>query len=236
MQARAVPGATAHADGATLPDAGPLLIVANEFFDALPIRQMVRTDAGWRERVLINDRLEHGRRFLPALGDADMTEAVPAVLRDAAQGAVVETLPMGAAILHDLATRIARQGGALLIIDYGHAGPATGDTMQAVQAHRFADPYVDPGTRDLTAHVDFTALAIAAADAGLAVAPLAEQGAFLLRLGIGARAAMLERARPDQRAELAAALLRLTDTAAMGRLFKVMAAIHADWPMPEGLR
>ncbi|MET0239187.1 MAG: SAM-dependent methyltransferase [Sphingobium sp.] len=231
-QATAVPGATFHDDVATLPTDAPLLIVANEFFDALPIRQHVRTDGGWRERVLANDRLERGHRFLPGLGEADW--AVTAAFADAPLGSVVETCPAGAAIMADLAARIGAQGGAIIAIDYGHAGPATGDTMQAVQAHRFADPYVEPGARDLTAHVDFTALGDVAAAAGCTVSPLAEQGAFLIRLGIGARAAMLARKSPDRQEELAVALRRLTVPAEMGRLFKVMAATDPRWPVPEG--
>ncbi|MCE7795192.1 SAM-dependent methyltransferase [Sphingobium sufflavum] len=231
-QARAVPDAHFHDDAATLPTDTPLLIVANEFFDALPFRQIVRTDAGWRERVLANDRLEWGRRFLPGLGTADVT--APAAFAPAPQGSVVESCPIGEAIMTTLATRIAAQGGAMLTIDYGHAGPAVGDTMQAVQAHRFADPFVEPGARDITAHVDFTALADAAVAAGVNVSPLVEQGDFLIRLGIGARSGMLAKQAPERRDELVAAMLRLTDPAEMGRLFKVMAAVDPDWPVPEG--
>ncbi|HEX7822161.1 MAG TPA: SAM-dependent methyltransferase [Sphingobium sp.] len=231
-QALAVPGAQFHDDVSTLPTDAPLLIVANEFFDALPFRQIVRTDAGWRERVLANDRLEWGTRFLPGLGDADV--AAPAAFAGAVQGSVVESCPVGEAIMRALAGRVVAQGGAMLTIDYGHAGPAVGDTMQAVQAHRFADPFVDPGARDITAHVDFTALADAALDAGANVSPLVEQGEFLGRLGIGARSAMLARQAPDRQDELRAAMLRLTDPAEMGKLFKVMAVVDPDWPVSEG--
>jgi SAM-dependent MidA family methyltransferase len=231
-QARAVPQAQFHDDIESLPTEGPLLIVANEFFDALPIRQYLRADDGWRERTIINDGLEWGHRFFPALGTPDAV--VPGAFVAASLGAVVESCPVGAAIMRRLVARIAEQGGAMIVIDYGYAGPATGDTMQAVQAHRFADPFLEPGARDLTAHVDFTALAEAAAEGGCAASPLSEQGAFLLRLGIGARAAALAHKAPDRREELATAVKRLTDPAEMGKLFKVMAATHPGWPTPEG--
>ena len=234
-QARAVPDALFHDVIDNLPDDRPLLIVANEFFDALPIRQYLRTDAGWRERVLVNDRVERGYRFLPDLGQDDAADAIPPSLRDAEQGAIVETCPMAAAIMQGLAGRIARQGGVMIAIDYGHGGPATGDTFQAVQAHRFADPFVEPGARDLTAHVDFSALADAARAGGALATPMIEQGTFLVRLGIGARANTLARSNPAQKDALVAAMVRLTDPTAMGSLFKVMAISHPDWPEPEGL-
>ncbi|MET0136750.1 MAG: SAM-dependent methyltransferase, partial [Sphingobium sp.] len=124
--------------------------------------------------------------------------------------------------------------GAMLAIDYGYAGPATGDTMQAVQAHRFADPFLEPGDRDMTAHVDFTPLGAVARSAGLTVSPLTEQGPFFNRLGMAARAAILADKSPVRREELAIALRRLTDAAEMGQLFKVMGAVNPDWPAPEG--
>ncbi|CAN5325963.1 SAM-dependent methyltransferase [soil metagenome] len=231
-QARAVPGAAFHDSVATLPGSGPLLVIANEFFDALPIRQIVRSDAGWRERVLTNDRIEPGLRFLPAL--ADTPTAVAEVFGQAPQGSVVEVCPAGATILKSLAERIAAQGGAMLTLDYGYEGPAVGDTFQAVQAHRFADPFLDPGARDLTAHVDFTPLSHAARDVGCSVSPVVEQGPFLHHLGIGARSHALAKAQPDRQAELITAMRRLIEPAEMGRLFKVMAVVHPDWPMPEG--
>lgn len=234
-QARAVPDAVFHEVIDSLPTDRPLLVVANEFFDALPIRQYLRTDAGWRERVLVNDRVERAHRFLPDLCENDAADVIPASLRDAEQGSIVETCPMGAEIMQGLAGRIARQGGVMIVIDYGHAGPATGDTFQAVQAHRFADPFAEPGRRDLTAHVDFSALADAARGGGALATPMIEQGTFLVRLGIGARTAALSRSNPAQKDMLVQAMLRLTDPAAMGRLFKVMAISHPNWPGPEGL-
>lgn len=233
-QARAHPDAIFHDGVESLPVDRPLLVVANEFFDALPIRQYLRTDAGWRERLLVNDRAERAYRFLPALGDKDVGDEVPAPLRDAPQGSVVERCPAGAAVMRELAARIGRQGGVMIAFDYGHAGPAVGDTFQAVQAHRFADPFVDPGARDLTAHVDFTALAEAARDGGAVPSGLTEQGRFLDRIGIAARASALARRNPAMADDVKVALNRLTGGEAMGRLFKVMAVRHAGWPEPEG--
>jgi NADH dehydrogenase [ubiquinone] 1 alpha subcomplex assembly factor 7 len=234
-QGKAVPGACFHDVIDSLPEDRPLLIVANEFFDALPIRQYLRTDAGWRERVVVNDRVERRYRFLPDLG-GEAGDVIPPALRDAPQGAIVETCPSAVAIMQALAERIARQGGVMIAIDYGYAGPVTGDSFQAVQAHRFADPFVEPGARDLTAHVDFTALAQAARAGGAVASPMTGQGTFLIRLGIGARAEALAQRNPDAREGLMSGMRRLTDEAAMGRLFKVMAFRHPGWPEPEGLK
>ena len=127
-----------------------------------------------------------------------------------------------------------RHGGVALVIDYGHATSAPGDTLQAVKAHGFADPLTDPGEQDLTAHVDFEAVADSARRAGAAVTPLTSQGPWLARLGIVQRAETLTLANPDRAKEVASALDRLTDPGAMGDLFKVI-AIHApDWPVPAG--
>ena len=234
-QTRAVPQACFHDVIDTLPGDRPLLVVANEFFDALPIRQYLKTDAGWRERVLVNDWVERGHRFLPDLWDEDAVAMIHPALRDASQGAVYETCPAAGAIMRKLAERIARQGGVMIAIDYGHVGLVIGDTFQAVQAHRFADPFVEPGARDLTAHVDFAALANAACAGGVVPSPIVEQGAFLMRLGIGARAEALARRNPGAKDMLVEGMKRLTDPDAMGRLFKVVAMRHPAWPTPEGL-
>lgn len=235
-QAHAVPGACFHDVTDSLPVDRPLLIVANEFFDALPIRQFVATDAGWRERVLVNDRAEPGRRFLARLGERDAGDAVPPALRDRPQGSVVETCPAATAIMQALAARLVVQGGVMLAIDYGYAGPATGDSFQAVAAHRYADPLVDPGTRDLTAHVDFGALADAAVRGGAAASGVIGQGAFLLSLGIRQRAEALASRHPDQAETVRIAFDRLTGDKAMGQLFKVLAVRSPGWPEAEGLR
>ncbi len=218
-QAARAPGATWHDDLASVPGDLPLLLVANEFFDALPVRQLVRAPDGWRERCV-------GAGFVPVLG-----KPVPLGL-DAPPGTVVETSPAATAIAAEIGARLRDRGGAALIIDYGYAGPAAGDTLQAVRAHEFADPFADPGEVDLTCHVDFTALAAAA---GVASHGPVGQGAWLRALGIAARAAALKaRATPAQGEDIDAAVARLTGDEAMGQLFKVMALTGPGWPAPAG--
>lgn len=227
-QASAVPHARWHDDVSGLPDDRPLIIVANEFFDALPIRQYERTGRGWRERMVTAEP----RRF--ALGDAECADAIPVQLADAPFGAIVERCPAGEAILVTLAQRLARQGGAMLVVDYGYEGPATGDTFQAMIAHDHADPLVAPGERDLTAHVDFAMLAATGRAQGVRPSPCVTQGAFLSTLGIDARGAALARANPAQAQQVEAARDRLVAPDQMGRLFKVLALRHPAWPVPAG--
>lgn len=225
-----LPAAEHHDEVDALPGDASLMIVANEFFDALPIHQYVRTIDGWRERMV--ERRDGA--LAPVAGDIAADDAVPASLRSETEGTIVETTPVSAAIMQRCAFRLARQGGAMLVIDYGYAGPAAGDTLQAVKAHRFVDPFADPGEIDLTAHVDFTALAAAAAPAGTAVSPLATQGAWLQRLGIDARFQSLAASAPTRADELEGQRDRLVDAQAMGDLFKVMAFTAPGWPVPAG--
>ncbi|AUW59986.1 methyltransferase [Sphingobium sp. SCG-1] len=230
-QQAVVPTATFHDDLDTLPDQGPLLVVANEFFDALPVRQMVRTEAGWRERVVIaGDEVQ----FVPMAGYRATDAAVPSALADSAVGTIVEVSPAAATMALALANRIAKQGGAALIIDYGYEGPAAGDTLQAVRGHAHADPFADVGESDLTAHVDFTLVGHMARQAGLQVLGPIGQGDFLKALGIDARAAQLARQSPDRAEEITAARMRLVMPEEMGTLFKVMAFVHPEWALPEG--
>lgn len=229
-QARAVPDAQFHQDVSDLPASGPMLVIANEFFDALPLRQLVRTPQGWRERLVAHA----DGRFLPVAGAIPMDAAIPETLRGEPVGTIIETSPASSAIMHDLTSRLALQGGALLAIDYGYEGPAAGDTLQALKAHRRADPFAGPGEQDLTAHVDFAALASAARSAGVRVSGPVEQGRFLRALGLDARAASLSRAAPQSAETIAGAAARLADGAQMGKLFKVLAAHAPHWPSPEG--
>lgn len=213
---------TWHEDVATLPD-GPAIAIANEFFDALPVRQFERRERGWHERRIgLSPDGAALRWGLDPDPDAGIEQDAPA--------GVVLTLP-GAAldIVRSLAARFTRDGGALLIIDYGHARPGFGDTLQAVAGHRFADPLAAPGETDLTTHVDFSALARAADSAGAAVQGPVDQRAFLLALGLSLRADRLKaRANPAQAAAIDAAVARLTDPGrrGMGALFKVLAIGH----------
>ncbi len=219
-----------HADVSTLPRDRPLIIIANEFFDALPIRQLVLTDDGWRERLVARE----GDRFMAVAGRVPMNAAVPPTLRYVGTGAIVESSPASVSAARDLGATLAAAGGAMLVIDYGYAAPAPGDTLQAVERHRFADPFEAPGTRDLTAHVDFAALAEVGQSAGMRVEGPVGQGAFLRALGIEARAHALAGRHPEQAPALTAALDRLTGEEAMGTLFKAMAWTAPTWPAAEG--
>jgi SAM-dependent MidA family methyltransferase len=208
---------------------GPAIAIANEFFDALPIQQYEATERGWCERRVALDG--EGLRFVV---QADPDPTVDAPLRP---GAVVERNRATAGIVRTLAARFVGQGGALLAIDYGYWGPAFGDTLQALRAHAFTDPLEEPGEADLTAHVDFREIARAAAEMGAAVHGPVSQGDFLRALGIELRASALKaRATPVQAEAVETALLRLTDSAGMGELFKVLAiADHSLQTLP-GLR
>ena len=207
-QAQVVPGAHFHERTDELPPV-PILLAANEFFDALPVRQW--TDGRKRLVSLEQDRFAFE-------GDGEVQEDSPA--RDAATAAI--------------ASHLARHGGVALIIDYGHAHSAPGDTLQAVKGHKFADPLADPGEQDLTAHVDFEALAKAASNAGAAVSGPVTQGQWLNRLGIEQRARSLIASNPDKRHDIESALNRLCGGDEMGELFKVMAMWSAGWPEPTG--
>jgi NADH dehydrogenase [ubiquinone] 1 alpha subcomplex assembly factor 7 len=195
---------------------GPAIIVANEFFDALPIDQYVLRADGWHER-----RVADGDEFHFVDGPKVERGDFPA----AREGDIFEVNQAARDIAATLGRRFGQSLGAALVIDYGHAISAPGDTLQAVGRHRAAPPLSRPGEVDLTAHVDFAALARAAAPA--AVSPLASQGSFLRRLGIELRAAKLAAARPDQAADLEAACQRLINPAGMGTLFKVLAISSA---------
>lgn len=229
-QGRAVPEAVWHDDLATLPENVPLMIVANEFLDALPVRQLVKTPQGWRERMV---GLSDGR-FVPAAGTLPMDLAVAEVFREAQEGTIVEACPAAAAIMGELGRRLAALGGAGLVIDYGYGEKQAGSTLQAVRNHTAADPFADPGEVDLTALVDFAAAAQAATAGGAQVAGPVGQGAFLGALGIGQRAAALARATPARTQEIAAALDRLAGEKQMGTLFKVLGLAGDGWPLGAG--
>ena len=229
VQATALPGACFHDDAAGLPEDHPLLLVANEFLDALPIRQLVRTENGWRERMV---GLE-GDGFAFVAGPQPMDQVVPVAFAVSAPGTIIETNPGAAAVVDEIARRIARQGGAALFIDYGNVTAHTGSTLQAVRAHAKVDPLATPGEADLTAHVDFSVLADIARAAGCEVA-LATQGAWLAAMGIGARAEALARGAPARTEEIRLAHNRLVSPHEMGNLFKVMALTAPHWPRGVG--
>ena len=209
---------------------GPVLIVANEFFDALPIRQFERVGNAWQERVVTLAPSSQALRF--AAADSIPVEAG---LGCAPSGAIVERAPAREALAAALAERIAAEGGAALIVDYGPERPGFGDTLQAVKRHSRHDALDEPGNADLTAHVDFSALASAALREGARVFGPVPQGRFLKVLGIDARAARLRQgASADQAADIDAALRRLTGTHGMGELFKALALTHPALDTPPG--
>jgi NADH dehydrogenase [ubiquinone] 1 alpha subcomplex assembly factor 7 len=208
-QQEAVPSAWWHESMDDLPRR-PLLLVANEFLDALPIRQHV---GGLERHIVI---AAGGLAF-----DRD--------------GEVTETSPARDHAVRTIADHCVANGGVAIFIDYGHERSAAGDTLQAVRQHRFAPVLAEPGEQDLTSHVDFEALAKAARSAGAHVTRLVCQGNWLMRLGIKARAEALSRANPERLRELQSAVDRLTSRQEMGKLFKVIAVHSPRWPAPQGL-
>jgi SAM-dependent MidA family methyltransferase len=196
---------------------GPAIVIANEFFDALPVRQFVRAQGGWRERLV--GLAENGEL---AFGLApEPTREIAVAGRE---GAVLEWPVAGLSIMRALAERLVAQGGAALVIDYGHLRSGLADTLQAVKNHAFTDALSEPGEADITAHVDFAQLASAAQSVGGRIHGPTSQGAFLRALGIEARAATLARGAPARAEEFEAAKLRLTGSGEddMGALFKVL--------------
>ncbi len=230
VQAKRVQGAIFHDDISTLPENGALLIIANEFFDALPIHQLIRGRTDWHERRIA----AQGSLFLPVADKIVPESLIPKALREAPTGSIIESAPASIAIVTALTKRLGAQGGAALIVDYGYDGPAIGDTFQAVKGHRYVNPFDAPGENDLSAHVDFATLGAAAALAGATVSGAVGQGAWLRALGIEARAAALAMASPTRAAEIGEALERLTQPDAMGTLFRVMALRAPLWPEPAG--
>ena len=217
---------TWHEGIETLPE-GPAILVANEFFDCLPVRQFQRTARGWCERVIGLD----GERL--AFGLAP--EPSPEITAPGPEGVLMTVPGAGLDLMRRLARRLASQGGAALAIDYGHARPGFGDTLQALARHAFVDPLADPGSADLTAHVDFSALARAAAAEGAAVHGPVHQRDFLRAMGLDARAERLKaKADAAQAAAIDAAHARLTDPGrrGMGSLFKAMGVAAPGLPLP----
>jgi len=211
-----------------LPQA-PLFLIANEFFDALPIRQFIRDPAGWRERQvgLADNALSFG------LGDPAPMAELAHRLPDTATGDLVETRTPAQPIVQAIATRIANHGGAALIVDYG-SWQSLGDTFQALEQHQTADPLANPGQADLTAHVDFQALAKPAT--GVTHSAMTQQGVFLERLGITQRAQALARNLDgDALRQHIAAHRRLTHPQEMGSLFKVLGLTPVGCPLLPGL-
>jgi len=217
----------------TVPD-GPAIVLANEFVDALPIRQLVRAEDGWRERLVTVEPetgdLAHALTPTPSLAEALIH---PPLRRGAALGETVEVCPAGIELARELGRRAEADGSVSLIVDYGYPVSAPGDTLQALAGHTFADPLAAPGESDLTAHVDFDALGRAARERGAAVHGPMPQGRFLGALGIAARAEVLARGARNP-ARITADLKRLVDPDQMGRLFSALAIAPLRGPLPPG--
>jgi NADH dehydrogenase [ubiquinone] 1 alpha subcomplex assembly factor 7 len=216
-----------------LPD-GPMLIVANEFLDALPIRQFVRGIGGWSERmVTVNS--EDQLVFIDSPESPTASLLVQGSRRQSSPGTIVEICPAALAVAGALGSRLARQPGAALFIDYGHFPTVPGSTLRALRHHRPVSALAAPGTADLSSHVDFAAFAEAARTAGAKVHGPVGQGRFLTALGVGLRfAALSERATQAQRRSLESGVRRLLDPGEMGDLFKAMALVSPDLPSPAG--
>jgi SAM-dependent MidA family methyltransferase len=209
---------------AEVPAGAPMVLIANELLDCLPARQFVRTAAGWAEQVVGLDR--HG-----ALTFALASTPVGSLLPDAVLGQVFEQSAPQAALGAEIGRRIAEDGGAALLIDYGRATPGFGDTLQALRRHEKVDPLARPGEADLTIHADFPAV-MDAAEAEGAQAAILTQTDFLARMGIGPRTEALMRARPDRSEVLGRQLTRLIGADEMGELFKACAIFRPGEPPP----
>lgn len=227
-QSARLPNPTFHADVSTLPDA-PLFLVANEFFDALPVRQFQRDGTGWRERMVGLD----GDTLTMGLSAAAPLALLEHRLADTKDGDIVEVCPALPAIMGQIGERIGTHGGAALIIDYGD-WRSQGDTLQALRGHQPVDPLHAPGTADLTTHVDFEVITQSAAPARFT--RITPQGVFLERLGITQRAQSLAQSMSGDALEShIAAHRRLTHPSEMGDLFKVVGIYPDAHTPPAGL-
>jgi NADH dehydrogenase [ubiquinone] 1 alpha subcomplex assembly factor 7 len=236
-QAAALPGLPVrwHDELAGVPEDAPLLLVANEFLDALPIRQFVRRAGSWRERVIAVDEAGAFRFALAPRATPFPQASVPAA-EALPEGALLELGPAREAFVQAIAARLGAQGGLALLIDYGSDAPLMlGDTFQAVRHHRKVDRLTAPGEVDLSAHVDFRAVQGRAVEAGADVHGPLGQGAFLRRLGIELRLQrLLQRATPGQRESLESGCARLIAPEQMGELFRVIALTAPGAPVPPG--
>ncbi len=222
-----------HQDLSTVPE-GPFILVANEFFDALPIHQFELTEQGWAE-VFIDASADGNLCRALISSDAPRPIVEPADFGTAKTGDIIETCPAAGKFMIDITQRLKRDGGVALFLDYGYGTPAFGDSLQALYDGAYSDPFSHPGQADLTAHVNFAALKTIAEDGGLdGYGPL-EQGKFLEQLGLLVRAdALRQQAQAAQRAQIDLAVHRLTAPDQMGSLFKVLAVSGSSALHPAG--
>jgi len=209
----------------------PLFLVANEFFDCLPLRQFVKTAQGWHERMVMVEGGVLGFALAPQPANPSL---IPPNRADAPVGGIYEVAPAALALTEEIARVVAAQGGGALIVDYGYDEVGFGETLQAVAGHKFADVLAEPGDSDLSAHVDFLALAQAARAGGAAAYGPVTQCNFLADLGLGPRAESLIVANPKEARAIAAAIDRLVNPKEMGALFKALAIAPKAAPPPPG--
>jgi NADH dehydrogenase [ubiquinone] 1 alpha subcomplex assembly factor 7 len=225
-----------HSHIGTVPD-GPILIVANEFFDALPIRQFQKVPDGWSERLVGLNKSDKSVLGIGLASPKLVHPFVPRNLANAETDSIVEVSPVSLNYMRTIAERLSADQGAALIIDYGYAKSSAGDTFQAVKNHAYVDVLTDPGNADLTAHVDFESLLNVATESGAQAFGVMEQGKFLKNLGIEERSErLIEGATPEQAAMITSALKRLIGSDAMGELFKVIAVTCPDLDPPAGFQ
>jgi NADH dehydrogenase [ubiquinone] 1 alpha subcomplex assembly factor 7 len=210
-------------------------VLANEFFDALPVRQYERSAQGWCERLVILTPDGKSLAFGLAPPSPIAARLVPTALAEAPVGSLVEVSPASLSLAAELGRRVSHHGGAALVVDYGRTRHEAGATLQAVRKHAPHGVLESPGAADLTAHVDFAALAEAAGETGATIHGPVTQGRFLETLGIEARAqALIAGASQEQAQDVRAAQKRLTDRTEMGDLFKAMAIAVPALDTPAG--
>lgn len=213
---------------------GPMILIANEFFDALPVQQFIKGENGWLKRHVGLDG-HNNLEFVDLDCSTNMLPDFCGAHDKADIGEIVEINQTSEHIVDGISNRIMTDGGAALIIDYGPATSAIGDSLQAVRDQKYSDPLDIPGAADITAHVDFEQLSKAASDCGCRVQGPTSQGRFLERLGIEPRAAILQsKASDDQKREIAGAFKRLVSSEEMGTLFKAIALTKKSSPLTEG--
>jgi SAM-dependent MidA family methyltransferase len=232
IQREAFPDCHHHHDLSTLPDDAPLLIVANEFFDALPVHQLVRSADGWFARMVGLD----GDDFTYVSGKERMDHLVPPSWVTAPQGAMIETSPAAVALMAEISQRLREQGGAALIIDYGQMELRAGATVQALKSHQHVNIFAHPGEADITAHVDFELLLQVAEDNGADVMGLQYQGEWLRQMGIDTRTEALQRRNPGDKDKLKRQRDRLVEGDQMGTVFKVLGICGRRWPYGVGFQ
>ena len=220
---------TWHTQYEDVPD-GPTIVLANELFDALPIRQFLKQGTQWHERLVdVDPDVANSFRFVRSAGPSPAASLLSIDLDYGEDNSIAELCPAGLRLGNTIAARIAEHGGAALLIDYGYVQSQAGDSLQALRNHEFQPVLEQPGSVDLTAHVDFSMLGLSATEAGAKRHGPVEQGLFLAALGLGQRAQMLKASSgEDMAAEIDAAVERLTAADQMGTLFKVMAISHPD--------